>query len=172
MDKTIRAPENLEIQQLLETLGSKNGMERKKAREKLVAKGKTTVDSLMGLLNHPKHICRWEALKTMEEIADPISIPLFIQALEDDESDVRWIAAEGLIKLGIQSIKPLLETLMKKSDSVFVLAGAHHVFHDLKKTEKLPAGFPIDKFLSTLKNHEWTGAITPMASELLKNPES
>lgn len=172
MDKAIKNPEDLEIQQLLKTLGGKNGMERKKARAELVAKGKNMIDYLMELVNHPKHIYRWEALKTMEEIGDPISIPLFILALEDDASDVRWIAAEGLIKLGMQSIKPLLKTLLQKSDSVFILAGAHHVFYDLKKTEKLPAGFPIDKLLSELKNPEWIESVKPLAYELLNKLKS
>ena len=172
MDKTIRNDKDLEIQQLLNTLGSKNGMERKQARKELVAKGKIMVDFLMELVNHPKHIYRWEALKTMEEIGDPISIPFFIQALEDDESDVRWIAAEGLIKLGVQSIKPLLTTLIEKPDSIFTLAGIHHVFYELKKTEKLPAGFPIDKLLSALRNTEGIERMKPMAYELLNNLES
>ncbi len=166
IDKNIN-PEDMEIKQLLEALGSDDGMERKKAREKLVAKGKNMIDFLMELLNNPKHILRWEALKTLEEIDDPLCIPLFIRALEDDEMDVRWIAAEGLIKLGEQSVKPLLKALVDKSESVFVLAGAHHVFYYLKKADKLPADFPIDKLLSTLKNLENASTIRPMAYELL-----
>jgi HEAT repeat protein len=171
MDNTIRNPEDLEIQKLIITLGSKNGMKRKKAREKLVAKGENMIDFLMELLNHPKHIYRWEALKTMEEIGNPISIPLFIQAFEDDESDIRWIAAEGLIRLGNQSIKPLLKALLEKSDAIFVLAGAHHVFYELKKAEKLPTGFPIDKLLSAIKNPGWAESVKLLAYDLLNNLE-
>ncbi|HED08054.1 MAG TPA: HEAT repeat domain-containing protein [Ignavibacteria bacterium] len=172
MDKINSEPEDLEVKKLIECLCCDDGMERKKAREELVAKGKNIVDFLMELLNNPKHIYRWEALKTMEEIGDPISIPMFIKALEDDESDVRWIAAEGLIKLGMKSIKPLLKTLIEKSGSIFVLAGIHHVFYDLKKIEELPAGFPIDKLLSALKDPECSENIRPMAYELLNNFES
>jgi len=164
--------EDSEIQQLLKTLGSKNGMERKKAREGLVAKGDNIIGFLIELVNHPKHIYRWEALKTMKEFEDPITIPLFIQALEDDESDVRWIAAEGLIKLGILSIEPLLKTLIEKSDSIFVLAGSHHVFYDLKKIKKLPADFPIDKLLSALRNSGWMESVKLTAYELLNKLES
>ena len=118
MDNTIRNPRDSEVQQLIKTLGSKNGVDRKKARKKLVAMGENMIDFLMELLNHPKHIYRWEALKTMLEIGNPISIPLFIQSFEDDESDIRWIAAEGLIKLGNQSIQPLLKALLEKSDAI------------------------------------------------------
>ncbi|NOX87383.1 MAG: HEAT repeat domain-containing protein [Calditrichaeota bacterium] len=160
-----------EIRQLLETLGSKNGMERRKAREELAAMGKEAIDSLKELLDHPKRIYRWEALKTMVEIGDPVSIPLFIQALEDDEGDVRWIAAEGLIKMGSQSIIPLLKTLVERSDYIFVLVGAHHVFYNLKKAKELPADFPIDKLLSALKSSGWKGSVKPLAYELLNSLE-
>jgi hypothetical protein len=54
------------IQELIKTLGSDNGMERQSAREELVAIGRDSVDFLMDLLSHPKHIYRWEAVKTME----------------------------------------------------------------------------------------------------------
>ncbi len=158
-----------ELHELIVKLGSKNGMEREKARKSLVVIGRDSIDYLMELLAHPKHIYRWEAIKTMEEIADPLSIPSFIQALEDDKSDVRWIAAKGLINLGALAIEPLLKILEQKSDSVFILEGAHHIFYDLKENKSLPKGFPIDKLLSTLKNPEWVESVKPLAYELLNN---
>ena len=144
-------------------------MERKEARRKLVSKGKAIIEFLTELIEHPKHILRWEALKVLQEIGDPMAIPMFIQALEDDESDVRWIAAEGLIKLGVPSIRPLLTALIDKSDSIFVLAAGHHVFYDLKKTNKLPEDFPFDKLLSALKSSKWIESVKPIAYDLLRN---
>ncbi|MCG6914950.1 HEAT repeat domain-containing protein [bacterium BMS3Abin03] len=169
MDNTMLNIEDEELKQLFETLGSDDGLKRKKARETLVAKGKETIDFLIELLSHPKHIYRWEAVKTLEEIGDPDTIPIFIQALEDDKSDVRWIAAEGLIKLGKKSIKPLLNVLIDKSDSVFVLEGAHHIFFDLREKGLLPAGFPTHKLLSALKNPEWIDSVKPLVYDILKN---
>jgi len=164
--------EDLEIKTLLESLFSENGMERKSAREKLVKIGTPVIDYLMEHIHHPKHIHRWEAIKTMEEIANPVSIPLFIEALEDDESDIRWIAAEGLINIGTQSIIPLLKSLTKNTDSIFVLEGTHHVFYDLKKKENLPKDFPIDKFLSIIKKSESEDGIKLLAFEILSNLEN
>ena len=169
MDKTINISEDSELQQLIKALGSNNGLEREKARKTLVAKGKDSLDYLMELLSHPRHICRWEAVKTMEEIGDPDSIPMFIQALEDDKSDVRWIAAEGLIRLGFQSIEPLLKALIEKSDSVFILEGAHHVFFDLEEKGELPDGFPVNNLLSSLKNPEWVESVKPLVYEILNS---
>jgi HEAT repeat protein len=156
-----------DMQELIIKLGSDNGIEREKARKLLVKIGRDSIDFLMELLSHPKHIYRWEAVKTLEEIGDPISIPLFIQALEDDKGDVRWIAAKGLIKLGSLSIKPLLKILEQKSDSVLVLEGAHHVFFDLREMKLLPKGFPVAKLLSALKNPEWVESVKPLAYQIL-----
>jgi HEAT repeat protein len=87
--------------------------------------------------------------------------------MEDEKSDVRWLAAKGLIKLGKLSIKPLLKTLEKKSNSLFVLEGAHHVFYDLKENKMLPKDFPIDKLLSALRNPEWLDSVKPLAYQIL-----
>jgi HEAT repeat protein len=172
MDKPINNSKDSELHQLIKELGSDNGMEREKARKALVAKGKDSLDYLMELLFHPRHIYRWEAVKTMEEIGDPDSIPMLIQGLEDDKSDVRWIAAEGLIRIGFQSVEPLLRTLIEKSDSVFVLEGAHHVFFDLEEKGELPDGFPVDNLLSLLKNPEWAESVKPLVYQILNNLKS
>jgi HEAT repeat protein len=171
MDNKINKLKKSEIHELIIKLGSDNGMERQKARESLVKIGRDTKDFLMELLSRRKHIYRWEALKTMEEIGDPVFIPSFIQALEDDKSDVRWLASKGLIKLGKVSIEPLLKLLKQKSDSIFVLEGAHHVFRDLRENKVLPKGFPTDKLLSALKNPESVESVEPLAYELLNNLE-
>lgn len=161
--------EDVEIHSLLESLGSDNGQERKKAREALVSKGKSVIDYLMELLNHPKHIYRWEAVKTLEEIADPDSVPILIEALDDNKGDVRWIAAEALVKIGLPSIKPLLTILMEKTDSVFLLEGAHHVFFELKEKGMLPANFPVDQLLELLKNPEMNQSVKPLADKILNH---
>ncbi len=76
---------------------------------------------------------RWEATKALGEIGNPESAPGLVKALEDDEFDVRWLAAEGLIKMNIKGLKPLLEALEYRGDSALLREGAHHVFHDLAK---------------------------------------
>lgn len=171
MESKNKKIKDADIKKLVGKLGSSNGLDRQKARKEMVKQGKKVVDYLEELLSHPKHVYRWEAVKTLEEIEDPAAIPLLILALEDDKSDVRWIAAKGLIKLGKQSIVPVLEALEKKSDSVFVLEGAHHVFFDLKENNELPKGFPAKKLLSVLKNPEWAESVKPYVYELLNKPK-
>lgn len=57
-----------------------------------------------------------EILKTeVEEIirfvADKRSIPALINLLDDEDFDVRWIAGESLIRIGRDSITPLLNLI-------------------------------------------------------------
>jgi HEAT repeat protein len=54
---------------------------------------------------------RVEVSKIICFIADKRSIPALINLLEDNESDVRWIASESLIRIGRKSIVPLLTSL-------------------------------------------------------------
>jgi hypothetical protein len=44
-------------------------------------------------------------------VADKRSIPALINLLDDNEFDIRWIAAESLIRIGRSSIIPLLQEL-------------------------------------------------------------
>ena len=172
MENTIKKIEDEELQKLLEDLGDKNDVKRKNARKALVKKGEESIDFLIELLSHPKHIYRWEAVKALEEMADPDTVSILIQTMEDDKSDVRWIAAKALINIGMPAVKPLLRTLIEKSDSVFILEGAHHVFYDMREKEILPTDFPAAKFLSALKNPEWVDSVKPLAYEILDKLKS
>ncbi|MGA2406446.1 MAG: hypothetical protein ABSF81_06815 [Bacteroidales bacterium] len=49
------------------------------------------------LLDSKNGLLRTEAAKIVELIADKRSIPLLINLLDNNEFEIRWIAAEGLI---------------------------------------------------------------------------
>lgn len=120
------------IENLIKDFYSKDGIKRKKARYELVKIGKPTVAYLAGLLDEPKEYVRWEAIKTLSQISVPESIPVLISALESEDFDIRWLAAEGLIDIGKKSIRPLLESIVLNQDSNYLLEGAHHVLKDLE----------------------------------------
>ena len=118
---------------LVADLASHNDTKRVKARHSLVAMGKATVPLLIAALKSQNSLMRWEAAKALGEIADPGTASALVDALEDDDFDIRWLAAEGLTKLNILALKPLLQALEKRGDSILLQEGAHHVFHDLAK---------------------------------------
>ncbi len=76
---------------------------------------------------------RWEAVKILGEMLDPAAAPALVEALRDAQSGVRWLAAEGLIALGPSGLEPLLQALVKHSDSAWLREGAHHVLRDLAR---------------------------------------
>lgn len=121
---------------LILKLKSKNGLIRKWSRKKLVSIGAPAVSQLAELINEPAAQSRWEAVKALGQIADPNSVPLFITLLDDMDEEVRWLAAEGLIAIGTQAIKPLLQELIKNPKSAFLRRGAHHCFSALSELEE------------------------------------
>ena len=67
----------------------------------------------------------------MSQIGSPKAAAVLVEALEDKEFSVRWIAAEGLIHIGSDAVVPLITALKERPESVWLREGAHHVLHDL-----------------------------------------
>ncbi len=120
------------IEELIETLSNPNGIIRQKARYELVKMGNPALDYLLELQGAAKHLARWEAVKAISEIGTRDSIPILINALEDEEFDVRWLAAEGLIDIGHSSVYPLLKAFISNKDSIHLKEGVHHVLKGLE----------------------------------------
>jgi HEAT repeat protein len=98
-------------QGLLETLGSRNGMTRKRAREALTLAGDSAVSQLQALLASSDKRVRWEAVKALSVMIDPGSLETFVALLDERDSDLRWLAATGLIGLGPRSVRPVVRSL-------------------------------------------------------------
>lgn len=141
-----------EIAQWLADLGSKDGMERQRARLALVAIGKPALPYLLEALKGNHQQVRWEAAKALGSINDPDAAPALVEALMDESSEIRWLAAEALIALREQAIVPLLLALEKHFKSVWLREGAHHVLHDLARYHLLNK--PTQQVLETLRSLE------------------
>ena len=122
------------IKLLINELASEDGVERVKARKSLVNIGYTAVGPLVEAMASRQEWVRWEATKTLAQIGDPSATQALIGALHDNTSDVRWLAAEGLIHIGNAAIKPLLKALIEHPDSLWMREGVHHVLHDLPES--------------------------------------
>jgi HEAT repeat protein len=121
------------IKPLIADLRSNDGAVRREARRTLVFIGKPAVDLLIPLLKHPEDDVRWEAVKTLAEIADSRAASDLVALLMDRNFGVRWLAAEALITIGRDALKPLLEKLTEHPESSWLRRGALHVLHDLTK---------------------------------------
>ena len=121
------------IKHLIADLRSNVGALRREARQALVFIGKPVVDLLIPLLEDPDDDVRWEVTKALAEIADPKAASGLVGLLMDHYFGVRWLAAEALIPIGRDALKPLLEKLTEHPESSWLRRGALHVLHHLAK---------------------------------------
>ena len=137
-----------------------------KSRKTLVRMGKGILPQLHKLSASEIVSIRMEAAKILELIADRRSVYEFIRLLEDHEFDIRWIAAEGLIKIGRRTIRPLTEAVRDGENSIVLNEGAHHVLTALlNETEKQKE----ESFLLSLENFHTLGGTAPLeASAVLE----
>jgi hypothetical protein len=129
-------PDNL-TSLILELLNTNDISVKLDARSALVDMGKKILPQLHMLLSSSNVDLRKEVAKVVELIASNLSIPILITLLDDNDFDIRWIAAEGLIKIGRSSIVPLLESIRDGKSTYFIDKRAHHVLENLlKESEK------------------------------------
>ncbi len=119
-----------QLETLVAMLNDQDGLVRQKARLRLVERGEAAVPALAKVLREaPSKNARWGAAKALGELLHPGAIPALLDALEDRDSDVAWLAAVALNKLGQAAWKPVLQRLIERGvDSVAVRAGVHHIF--------------------------------------------
>lgn len=119
------------VKLLLNDLACNDVYRCRRARRELVEMGDFAVPYLVDVLNHRKGWVRWESAKALGQIPGPAATEALVAALGDNNFDVRWLAAEGLIDRGRKALKPLMKALIEGSDSVALREGAHHVLFDL-----------------------------------------
>jgi hypothetical protein len=155
-------PENM-IRLIKGSLDTKNVSRKLSSRNALVKMGKRILPQLLKLSVSENVLIRMEAVKIIELIADRRSIPEFIRLLDDPEFDIRWIAAEGLIKIGRQSIRPLIKAVRDNENSIILNEGAHHVLISLFSENERKSEMTL---LLSLENHHALGGTAPVEASL------
>ncbi|NOY61332.1 MAG: HEAT repeat domain-containing protein [Calditrichaeota bacterium] len=156
------------IDALIKDLANDEVIVRKNARDALVNIGHPVIERLEELCKSKNDVLKWEAIKALSQIADVQCLTFFIVHLENENPDFRWLAAEGLIGLGTASIKPLLKALIKKSSSVYLKRGVHHVLQQVVEGELKEIFQPI---LLELKETEEGEQVAVLAWALLRSIE-
>jgi len=155
-----------EVQVLIPDLMDDSTLKRQDARHKLENMGEPILEDLYHLLHAKNHQLRWEAAKTLEDIASEKSIPELIKLMHNSESEFRWMAAEGLRKIGRKSIVPVLKLVENSGQSPHIRTGAHHILNALlTDVEKLEH----KNLMESLNNYYETGETAPVwASSAIK----
>lgn len=86
---------------------------------------------LVGLLRSESDTERARACRELAALREPAAIPALLDALEDLDGGVRWLAAVALIELREAAVIPLLERLIVRAESPWLREGAHHVLRSL-----------------------------------------
>lgn len=156
------------VEPLAVLLDKKNNVKiRVHARRDLIDMGKEILPYIHLLLKSKNFTVRKEAVKITERIADKSSVLKLIDLLDDNESSIRWMAAEGLARIGRDSIVPLMKAIVKCGSSHYVKLGAHHVLsHVLTSEEKEKYKYLIH---SLHDYFEINGSVKHEASKALSN---
>ena len=110
-----KSPQNhTDLDDLISELSNSDPSRRRKARYELIVQGDAAVLLLnQTLLTSFSKNARKEAAKALGEIGNSDAVYALIKALEDQNFEVRWDAAEGLIALGNTCLIPLCHELIR-----------------------------------------------------------
>lgn len=135
--------------------------ENHNSRIALVEMGKKILPYMYKLLGSENDRLRIEATKIVELIADRGSVKMLIGLLDDSEFEVRWIASEGLIKIGRISIPPLLRLIRDGKGNYYINHSVHHILINLlyEKEKK-----ELSDFLLSLENYHELGETAPVGA--------
>ena len=155
-------PQNM-VKLINELLDADDYPKKHSARETLVKMGKKITPKMHKLLDSDNDLLRMEATKIVELIADRRSIPLLINLLDDPIFDIRWLAAEGLIKIGRWSICPLLKSVRDGRSSLFFNRGTHHILIGVLDEEEKNK---LLLLLQSLDNYHELGGTAPVHASI------
>lgn len=143
------------IELLVNALASDDIALRSHAFRALIRRGTIATVAVAELLKSPNERVRWEATKALGKIGGKDAAEALAAALDDESLDVRWLAADGLIAIGMVSLVPLLRGLIHRPESALLREASRHVLRSLLQNESahlispvlssLEAGIPVEE---------------------------
>ena len=94
----------------------------------LVRLGSLAVPALIQKSKSSSAHIRWNCARALGEIHDLRALPVLVDALQDNDHSVAWMAAKGLAQFGKNSLKPVLELLMGASMTPWLAETASYMF--------------------------------------------
>jgi len=113
-------------------LGSEGMKERGDARETLEGMGTSATWHLIQAVHPRGDRTRHEALKILTALGDEAAADLFVELLEDEDSDCRWLAAKGLAALGEAGIERILDVLCEYPKTDRLARSLHHALTEVE----------------------------------------
>lgn len=94
----------------------------------LVRLGSLAVPALIQKSKSSSAHIRWNCVRGLGEIHDLRALPVLVDALQDNDHSVAWMAAKGLAQFGRNSLEPVLKLLMSASMTPWLAETASYVF--------------------------------------------
>jgi len=154
---------------LADALAGADRARREEAKEYLFSRGLEAVPILHELLGDTRFRVRWEAALVLKKLAHPACVDSLLEALKDEDEDVRWVAAEGLGNIGKPCLRPFLLFLIRESDSFEVRDAAHVAISYLVDADAKGLLKPVHQALVHLSPPETIIAAANRALEELGN---
>ena len=126
-----------DIPSLIKELSNTDSLIRNVARDVLSCLGARAVPELLKALPTADTQLRWQIIKIFDRIQDKSTIPIMIKELMDDNSEIRWAAANALLNLRRDGLPALMEALTHDFDSIWLRQSAHHILRILRDNGKL-----------------------------------
>jgi len=116
-------------------LGSEEMKERVDARGALEGMGTAATWHLIQAVHPRGDRTRLEALKILTTLEDETAADLFVELLEDEDSDCRWLAAKGLAALGELGVERVLDLLSEYPRTDRLARSLHHALTEVERGE-------------------------------------
>ena len=118
------------------------------------------VSDLTAALKDPDRHVRWQAARTLSETPVVTAAPALVEAMNDEDFGVVWLAAEALTKLGSAALEPLLQAMVEGHETLWCRQGAYRIIRALVDTVSRPDLKPV---LHALESAE-PDVTTPVAA--------
>ncbi len=111
----------------------------------LVRLGSLAVPALIQKSKSSSAHIRWNCIRALGEIHDRRALPVLVEALQDNDHSVAWMAAKSLPQFGKASLKPVLELLIRAAMTPWLAETASYVLNSYARrdTEAKPILEPL-----------------------------
>jgi HEAT repeat protein len=141
----------MNINDIIADLTGSDPVARAKAVYLLTDIGRPAIDYLKPLTESDNNLWRWEAVRILGAMNEHDAAIVLLEMLEDKNSGIRWLASEGIIRMGPDFITDVLKRLINRPGSVNLRNQVFHILSELR--DVVPFRKPVTEFLETLRDN-------------------
>lgn len=111
-------------------LGALNGADEQQGSQiylALVNQGGLAVPALIAGSQSKSTWTRWHAIRALGEIGDQQCMLSLVNGLNDADHAVAWMAAKGLVRYGVENVKPVLQLLINHQSTPWLVETTSYV---------------------------------------------